>query len=94
IGLNGIMTFTKNQWQLDVAKAVPLQKLLLETDAPFLTPYPFRGTVNEPAHVRAVAQFLSQLRGESLQIIASTTTQNAHSLFNTKIPKTSQSKRI
>lgn len=94
IGLNGIMTFTKNQWQLEVAKAVPLQRLLLETDAPFLTPHPFRGTVNEPAHVRVVAEFLSQLRGESVQQIARSTTRNAHSLFNTKILKTSQSKRI
>lgn len=88
IGLNGIMTFTKNQWQLDVAKAIPLQNLLLETDAPFLTPPPFRGTVNEPAHVLVVAEFLSQLRGESLQKIATITTQNAHHLFNTKILET------
>lgn len=85
IGLNGIMTFTKNQWQLDVAKAVPLQNLLLETDAPFLTPYPFRGTVNEPAHVRVVAEFLATLKSESLSQIADATTKNAHNLFKTNI---------
>lgn len=85
IGLNGIMTFTKNQWQLQVAKAIPLQNLLLETDAPFLTPHPFRGTVNEPAQIRVVAEFLALLRHESLQQIADATTTNAHNLFKTNI---------
>lgn len=81
IGLNGIMTFTKQPDQLDMAKAVPLSKLLLETDAPFLTPTPFRGTICEPKHVRVTAEFLSQLRGESLQQLATATTQNSRSLF-------------
>lgn len=85
IGLNGIMTFTKNQWQLDVAKSVPLQNLLLETDAPFLTPRPFRGSVNVPAYTRVVAEFLATLRGESLERLARATTRNAHNLFKTKI---------
>lgn len=82
IGVNGIMTFTKNPEQLQVAKEVPLQKLLLETDAPFLTPKPLRGTVNEPAHVRLVAAFLADLRQEPIERIAATTTQNAQTLFN------------
>lgn len=82
VGINGIMTFTKNDWQLDIAKAVPLQKLLIETDAPFLTPKPFRGTVNEPAHIRTVADFLSNLKGEPLKNIATATTANALTLFN------------
>ena len=82
IGLNGIMTFTKDEEQLAAAKAVPLDKLLLETDAPFLTPTPYRGTICEPKHVRDVAEFLSSLRGEPLEQLAAATTQNAERLFN------------
>jgi TatD DNase family protein len=81
IGLNGIMTFTKDQKQLEAAKNVPLQKLLLETDAPFLTPTPYRGTICEPKHVRVTAEFLSNLRGEPLEELAAATTQNATALF-------------
>jgi len=81
VGLNGIMTFTKQANQLAAAKAVPLDKLLLETDAPFLTPAPFRGTICEPKHVRVTAEFLSHLRNESLEDIAAATTQNAAQLF-------------
>ena len=81
IGLNGIMTFTKDEGQLAAAKKVPLQKILLETDAPFLTPKPFRGTICEPKHVRVTAEFLSDLRGESLEDLAAATTRNAQELF-------------
>lgn len=82
VGLNGIMTFTKDQKQLDAAKSVPLDRLLLETDAPFLTPVPFRGTICQPKHVRVTAEFLGGLRGESLETIAAATTANAKRLFN------------
>lgn len=82
IGLNGIMTFTKEARQLEMARAVPLSRLLLETDAPFLTPVPFRGKVCEPKYVRVTAEFLAKLRGESLAEIATTTTKNAETLFN------------
>lgn len=81
IGLNGIMTFTKDEQQLVAAKAVPLESLLLETDAPFLTPVPFRGKVNEPKNVRIVAEFIAKLRSEDLHQLASATTQNANQLF-------------
>ncbi len=81
VGLNGIMTFTKDQNQLDAAKCIPLNKLLLETDAPFLTPAPFRGRVGESKYVRTVAEFLSGLRGESLDSLAVATTANAKELF-------------
>jgi TatD DNase family protein len=81
VGLNGIMTFTKNADQLAAAKAIPLSSLLLETDSPYLTPYPYRGNINQPKHVRDVALFLSNLRGESLQELASATTKNAARLF-------------
>lgn len=81
IGLNGIMTFTKDDQQLQAAKAVPLDRLLLETDAPFLTPAPDRGTICEPKHTQVIAEFLSALKSESLEKLASQTTQNAQELF-------------
>lgn len=81
VGLNGIMTFTKKPEQLEMAKNVPLDRLLLETDAPFLTPTPFRGTICQPKHVVVSAEFLSVLRGESLEEIATATTKNARVLF-------------
>lgn len=81
VGLNGIMTFTKDPAQLAAAKAVPLEKMVLETDAPFLTPAPLRGTICQPKHVRVTAEFLAALRGESLDTLASRTTSNAQKLF-------------
>lgn len=81
VGLNGIMTFTKSEEQLAAAKAIPLNKLLLETDAPFLTPTPYRGTICEPKHVVVTAEFLSSLRNEDLAALAEQTTQNARALF-------------
>lgn len=84
VGLNGIMTFTKSDEQLAAAKAVPQDKLLLETDAPFLTPAPYRGTICEPKHVRVTAEFLAQLRDEPIEEIAQSSTRNAINLFNIK----------
>jgi len=81
IGLNGIMTFTRDAGQLEMARQVPLSKLLLETDAPFLTPKPFRGTICQPKHLAITAEFLASLRGESLSDLAAATTKNAQQLF-------------
>ena len=81
VGLNGIMTFTKKAEQLAAARAVPLDRLLLETDAPFLTPEPFRGKICLPEHVRVTAEFLAELRGEALETLAAATTANAKKLF-------------
>lgn len=81
VGLNGIMTFTSNRSQLEAAKALPLDKMLLETDAPFLTPVPFRGKICQPKHVRVTAEFLAELRGETLEELALATTANAKELF-------------
>jgi len=81
VGLNGIMTFTKDQAQLEAAKQVPLDRLVLETDAPFLTPAPKRGEVCEPRHVATTAEFLANLRSEPLEVLAHATTQNAQELF-------------
>ncbi len=81
IGVNGIATFAKDPDQLAVYKAIPVDRLLLETDAPYLTPTPFRGNVNEPKHVLTVAEFLARLRGEELNYLAEHTTSNAGLLF-------------
>lgn len=81
IGLNGIVTFMKDQQQLEMVKAVPRSSLVLETDAPFLTPVPHRGKICTPKHVVDTAKFLSTLRGESLKDLAAATTQNAKELF-------------
>lgn len=82
VGLNGIMTFTKDEKQLEAARDVPVENLLLETDAPFLTPAPFRGNINEPKHVINITKFLSELRDESQAFLAKQTTENAKQLFN------------
>lgn len=81
IGVNGISTFTKSDEQKAMFDAIPLNRLLLETDAPFLTPHPFRGTINEPAFVRTIAEFHARRRGISVEEIASATTANARELF-------------
>lgn len=81
IGLNGIMTFTKDDDQLEVAKMVPLDKLVLETDAPYLTPKPFRGKVCKPEHVVHTAEFLAVLRGERVEDLSKQTTRNACNIF-------------
>lgn len=81
ISFSGVVTF-KNATQIqDSAKIVPLDKLLVETDCPFLAPVPKRGQRNEPAFVAHVATYLAQLRGESLDLLANATTTNARQLF-------------
>lgn len=82
VAFNGIITFTKDQEQLAVAKEAPADSFVLETDCPFLAPLPNRGKRNEPAATREVAEFLAELRGESLAKTAQATTQNAIQLFS------------
>lgn len=81
IGVNGIATFTKSTEQLDMYQAIPLENLLLETDAPFLTPAPYRGKINEPKYTCVTAEFLARLRQENLEQIAKSSTSNAEQLF-------------
>lgn len=81
IGVNGISTFTKDVAQMEMFDSIPLDHLLLETDAPFLTPAPFRGKVNEPAFVRNIAEYHANRRGISVDTLASATTANAEKLF-------------
>jgi TatD DNase family protein len=81
IGINGIATFAKDPKQLDVYRSVPLTNLLLETDAPFLSPVPFRGKTNEPKQIKVIAEFLAHLHQTEVENIASATTANARQLF-------------
>jgi TatD DNase family protein len=84
ISINGISTFTHDKLQKQMFNEVPLDRLLLETDAPWLTPYPLRGKIknNEPAFVREVAQHISQTRHIPIKEIADASTRNARKLFN------------
>lgn len=82
IGVNGISTFTKDELQKKMFDAIPAEKILLETDAPFLTPAPLRGKVNEPAFVRSVAEYHATRRGIELEELAQITSLNASSLFS------------
>ncbi len=81
ISFSGIVTFKSAKAVQDAAKQVPLDRLLVETDAPYLAPVPHRGKTNEPAFVRHTAEFLADLRGESLDSIAEATTANFERLF-------------
>lgn len=81
IGVNGISTFTKDEAQKEMFDAIPLDRLLFETDAPFLTPTPYRGKINEPAYVKVVAEYHAARRGISYEEIATVSTQNARALF-------------
>lgn len=81
IGVNGISTFTKDPAQQAMFDAIPLKNLVFETDAPFLTPVPFRGKINKPGYVRHIAQYHADRRGISLDDIAAASTHNARLLF-------------
>lgn len=81
IGVNGISTFTKDEAQQAMFDAIPLGSLVFETDAPFLTPKPYRGKINEPAYVRIIADYHAARRGMSLEEIAQASTHNATALF-------------
>ena len=75
------MTF-KNAIDLQaVAKKVPLDRILIETDSPWLAPIPYRGKINQPGYVKHVGEFLADLRGVTFEEIAKQTTQNFYRLF-------------
>lgn len=81
IGLNGIITFDKTGVAEEVVKNIPLESIILETDAPYLTPVPFRGKRNEPVYVEYVAQKIAEWKNISFEEVATQTTQNASYLF-------------
>jgi TatD DNase family protein len=82
IGVNGIATFTKDAAQQHMYANLPLDKIVLETDSPYLTPVPHRGKLNEPAFVSEVARYLSTARSTSVDELALLTTHNATNLFH------------
>jgi len=83
ISFSGIVTFKSAKDLQAVAQALPLDRILIETDSPYLAPVPFRGRVNEPGYVAHVAEFLATLKDVPLPDIAAATTANFHTLFKT-----------
>ncbi|EAX48049.1 hydrolase, TatD family [Thermosinus carboxydivorans Nor1] len=81
VSLAGPVTYPNAAKLKEVAASVPLERLLIETDSPYLTPQPHRGRRNEPAHVRYVAETIAALRGLSLEQVAAATAANARELF-------------
>lgn len=81
ISLSGIVTFKSARELQDVAKKLPLDRMLIETDSPYLAPVPHRGKTNQPKFVKHVAEFVAELRGDSVENIARQTTANFYRLF-------------
>jgi TatD DNase family protein len=82
ISIPGVITFNKAQGLREVVKRLPSDKLLLETDAPFLAPVPHRGKRNEPAYVRLIAATVAEVRKQDISELAAVTTKNACRVFN------------
>lgn len=80
VGVNGLATFASQAQQAAIA-AIPLNRLVLETDAPFLTPAPFRGKMNEPSYLEYVVRHLAELRSQSRSAIVAHTNRNSRQLF-------------
>ncbi|RFZ86624.1 TatD family deoxyribonuclease [Shinella sp. WSJ-2] len=86
VSFSGILTFPKSEELREIAKTVPLERMLVETDAPYLAPKPFRGKRNEPAYVAHTAAVLAETVGVSVDEIARITTENALRIFS-KMPR-------
>lgn len=86
ISFSGIVTFRSAESLREVARKVPLDRMLVETDAPYLAPVPKRGKTNEPSYVRHTAECIAGLRGKSLEDIAAVTTENFFRLFSAARP--------
>jgi TatD DNase family protein len=86
ISFSGIVTFKNATLLKEVAQKIPLDKMLVETDSPYLAPVPFRGKTNQPAYVKYVAQEIANLRGISLDVVMEATTVNFFNLFKQAKP--------
>ena len=82
VGITGPVTFKNARELQEVVAALPLESILIETDAPFLSPHPFRGKRNEPARVQLVAEKIAALKGIPVDIVIQRTAENADRLFN------------
>jgi TatD DNase family protein len=82
ISFSGIVTFKNAKELKEVARHVPLNRMLIETDSPYLAPMPHRGKLNQPGYVKHVAEHIAELRGVSVEEIAKATTENFFTLFN------------
>ena len=82
ISFSGIVSFKNAQALRDVARQVPLERLLIETDSPYLAPIPHRGKMNQPAYVKHVAECVAAIKGLAVEVIAETTTRNFFTLFS------------
>lgn len=87
ISFSGLLTYKSAPLIQEAAKYVPSDRILVETDSPFLAPVPKRGKRNEPAYVRHTAEFLAKLRGETLEEVAAYTTANFYRLFHKMAPQ-------
>ena len=81
LGIGGVVTFKNAIKMKEVVQSVPLEHILLETDAPYLTPVPFRGTENQPAYVKFAAEEIAKLRGTTFEEVNNITTTNAERVF-------------
>lgn len=81
IGLGGVVTFKKSEATREVAKNIPIERLVLETDAPYLSPEPFRGRRNEPKYTKVVAEKIAEVRNEDVDYIIEQTFSNAMEIF-------------
>lgn len=81
LGINGVITF-KNSHLKDIVKQIPVDKIILETDSPYLTPEPFRGKQNNPAHILDIANYISDLYGISLEDLSNITNNNIKNMYN------------
>ena len=81
ISIPGTVTFPKAVGLQEIVKKLPISKILIETDCPFLTPVPYRGNRNEPSFIRYVAEKIASLKGISFEEVAEVTSQNFRSLF-------------
>ena len=82
ISFSGIVTFKKALALKEVAQKIPLERMLIETDSPYLAPMPFRGKQNEPALVKYVAEEIARIRAETVETIGQSTSRNFFKLFN------------
>ena len=85
ISLSGIISFSSAKDLREVAKRIPLERLLIETDSPYLAPVPFRGKKNEPLYLPSVAKALADIKGISVEEVATITTRNFSQLFGVSV---------